>query len=311
MTPPEAPAGAAPLRIAIGIATKGRAAVLTETLRELLQQTRAPDRIVACYSQPSDVDGAQAVPGVELLAGPTGSAHQRNAILDAVADCDVVLFLDDDFLPAPRYVEATAAAFEAVADLVVTTGWVIADGMRGPGLDFAAARALIAADRHEGDRHGRDGHAGDWPGLAPAWHGYGCNMAARLAAVRGHGVRFDERLPLYAWYEDIDFTRRLAQHGQVMLVAAARGVHLGAKSGRTSGLRLGYSQVMNPVYLARKGSYPWNHAVRSIGRHLLANAVRSLRPEPHVDRRGRAVGNMRALLDLARGRVTPERILHM
>ena len=295
------PMDAASLTIAVGIATKGRPAVLLETLRELLRQTRTPDRVLVCYSQPSDVEGAEVVPGVEVLQGPTGSAHQRNAILDAAAGCDVVLFLDDDFLAAPRYVEATVAAFEASADVTVTTGRVIADGMRSAGIDLAAARALLAGDQY----------AGAWPGVEPAWSGYGCNMAVRAAVARRHSIRFDERLPLYAWYEDIDFTRRLGRYGRVVRVLAASGVHLGAKSGRTSGLRLGYSQVANPIYLARKGSYPWDHAVRSVGRHLLANAVRSVWPEPHVDRRGRAVGNARALLDLLRGRIKPDRILEL
>lgn len=301
MPHPGASTSGAPLRIAVGIATKGRPAILVETLRELLRQTRIPDRVLVCYSHPSDVEGAETIPGVEVLQGPMGLPHQRNAILDAAEGCDIVLFLDDDFLPAPRYVEAVAAAFEAAEDVVVTTGRVIADGMRSTGIDLAAARALLAGDHY----------AGSWPGVEAAWSGYGCNMAVRAAVARRHAIRFDERLPLYAWYEDIDFTRRLAQHGRVVRVLAASGVHLGAKSGRTSGLRLGYSQVANPLYLARKGSYPWNRALRSVGRHLLANAVRSARPEPHVDRRGRAVGNARALLDLLCGRIRPERILEL
>jgi GT2 family glycosyltransferase len=148
--------------------------------------------------------------------------------------------------------------------------------------------------------------------IAPTFNGYGCNMALRLDVVRAHALRFDERLPLYAWYEDIDLCRRLASHGgEIVEVAAASGVHLGVKHGRTSGKRLGYSQVVNPLYLWRKGSYPLDRALRSIGRHLLINGVRSLRPEPWVDRRGRLVGNSLALLDIMRGRAVPERILDL
>ena len=290
-----------PFKIAICIATKGRPGVLLETLRELRQQTRAPDRTLVCYSSPEDVEGAETIPSVELLRGPTGSTFQRNALLDAASECDAVLFLDDDFLPAPRYVEATISAFSVADGIVITTGRVIADGVKGPGINLKAARDLMA----------HDNWVGQWPGITPAWSGYGCNMAVRLSAAREHGIRFDERLPLYAWYEDIDFTRRLGLHGQVVRVSGASGVHLGVKSGRTSGRRLGYSQVVNPVYLSLKGSYPWDHAMRSIGRHLLANLLRSFWPEPHVDRRGRVVGNGLALLDLLRGRVRPERILEL
>ncbi len=85
--------------------------------------------------------------------------------------------------------------------------------------------------------------------------------------------------------------------------------YLGAKSGRVAGDRLGYSQVVNPIYLARKGTFPWSHALPSAARHFAMNALRSLAPEPHVDRFGRLRGNLRALGDLLRGRAHPTRIL--
>ena len=69
-------------------------------------------------------------------------------------------------------------------------------------------------------------------------------------------LRFDERLVLYGWQEDIDFTSQLRQRGRVVCVSNIRGVHLGLKAGRVSGERFGYSQVVNPVYLIRKGTVP-------------------------------------------------------
>jgi hypothetical protein len=83
------------------------------------------------------------------------------------------------------------------------------------------------------------------------------------------------------------------------------------KFGRGSGLRLGYSQVVNPVYLGRKGTYPWNRALRSIARHLLLNLLRSPFPEPWVDRWGRLRGNALGLWDLLRGRAHPGRVLEL
>jgi GT2 family glycosyltransferase len=132
-----------------------------------------------------------------------------------------------------------------------------------------------------------------------------------LAAVRAHGLRFDEALPLYAWYEDIDFTRALGHHGAILRLEGARGVHLGVKTARTPGFRLGYSQVVNPVYLARKGTFPWNHAIPSAARHCAMNLARSLWPEPEVDRWGRFRGNLMGLWDLLRGRAAPSRILSL
>jgi GT2 family glycosyltransferase len=287
------------MRIAIGIATRGRAAILAETLAELDRQTRAPDRIIVCHVTPEDISPNR--PGVEYLPAPAGLPRQRNAILDAASDCDIVLFLDDDFLPAPDYLRVTEAVFAARPDCVVTTGTVLADGANAPGYSPEEGRAILA----------RDAYAGDPLATAPHFNGYGCNMAVRMAVVRAHGTRVDEALPLYAWYEDIDFTRALGRHGAILRLAGARGVHLGTKLGRTPGRRLGYSQVANSVYLARKGTYPWSHALPSLLRHTLKNAARSPWPEPWADRFGRFRGNLLALADWARGRLAPGRILEL
>ena len=289
------------MRIAIGIATIGRAAVLAEVLRELHNQARKPDHVVICHTKPEDVTGCDGVwPGAEFLLSTPGLPKQRNVILDAAADCDVVLFLDDDFLPQPGYLAALEAAFVADPALVVATGEVIADGAKGPGLTVPEGRALLAADP-----------GATAPAAVPHFNGYGCNMAVRMATVRATGIRVDENLPLYAWYEDLDFTRLLGRHGRIMRLPKARGVHLGVKSGRGSGLRLGYSQVVNPVYLARKGTYPWNRALRSMARHCVLNLLRAPMPEPWVDRWGRARGNALGLWDLLRGRAHPMRVMEL
>src|SRR5262249_5577497 len=153
--------------------------------------------------------------------------------------CDAVLFLDDDFLPAPGYLAVTEAVLRAQPDCVVTTGTVLADGAKGPGIAVQDGRTILAQDQGPADP----------PATVAHFNGYGCNMAVRMAPILAHGLRFDEALPLYAWYEDIDFTRALGRHGAILRLAGARGVHLGVKAARTPGLRLGYSQVVNPVYL--------------------------------------------------------------
>jgi GT2 family glycosyltransferase len=132
-------------------------------------------------------------------------------------------------------------------------------------------------------------------------------MAVRLQAVRERAVRFDEGMPYYAWYEDLDFTRRLAAGAGMVRLPGARGVHLGTKMGRGPGVRLGYAQVVNPVYLARKGSYAWNRALRSVARHVAMNLLRAGWPEPWVDRWGRLRGNVAGLRDLLGGHCDPAR----
>ena len=289
------------LRLAIGIATKARASALSEVVSALQHQTRHAAKIVVCATETSDVAGLDAHPQVQVLLSQPGLLRQRNVILAAVADCDLVLFLDDDFLMAPGYIAATLAIFEALPDIVASTGAIIADGTRGPGYDFKAAYALISLDR---------GYART-RGITTVAHAYGCNMALRLATVAREGLQFDERLPLYGWSEDIDFTHRLGQHGRIVEVQAARGVHLGMKLGRLPGLALGYSQVANPIYLCGKGSYSFARAIGSVGRNLVANTLKSLKPEPYIDRRGRLKGNALAFVDIACGRMAPERVLEI
>jgi len=69
------------MRIAIGIATRGRPAVLAGVLADLRRQTRAPDRIIVCHVTPDDVTGCT---GAEFITALAGLPRQRNAILDHV-----------------------------------------------------------------------------------------------------------------------------------------------------------------------------------------------------------------------------------
>jgi GT2 family glycosyltransferase len=287
--------------VVIGIATAGRREQVRLTLAQLAGQWLLPQRVVVCPAGADDFDETN-VPDmgcpVEVVHGPRGLTAQRNTIIKACADVDLVIFLDDDFYPAPDYVQQVAALFAAHPEIVVATNHPVRDGATGPGIAHADAVALINALRPE-------------PGAAQVrdtYGGYGCNMTVRLQPVREHGVWFDVNLPLYGWLEDIDFSRRMAAHGRVARCSALRGVHLATKRGRSSGLRLGYSQIANPLYLIGKGSmsrrYGWRHMAKNFAKNLL----RWVWPEPWVDRRGRLRGNLIALGDWLHRRLDPRRV---
>ncbi len=295
------PAANSRFLLAVGIATSGRAAILAETLADLDRQTRAPDRVLVFYGKREDVgDLPEHMPQHTWVQSTGGLCEKRNRIMDAVPEAALLFFMDDDFFLDSEYLRITEEAFLQDGQLAAATGVVVADGAKGPGLSISEARAALAA---------AEGRAVGGP--VAAFNAYGCNMTFRLSTVRKHALRFDEQLPAYGWYEDMDFSRRLLAHGSVMRLPAAFGVHLGAKVGRVSGRRLGYSQVANPIYLARKGSYPWSHALRSVGRNFANNLLLSLKPEPWVDRRGRLRGNLLAFGELLLGQAHPSRILHM
>jgi hypothetical protein len=136
---------------------------------------------------------------------------------------------------------------------------------------------------------------------------YGCNFVVRAPIARLE--RFDDRLPLYSWLEDHDFARRCLRRGALAEVDACVIVHRAAASGgRQAHRRLGYSQLMNPVYLWRKGSFPLWLAAWELFRPVAKNVVCAATGSGKQWRRERLGGNLTAAADVLRGRLTPERI---
>lgn len=289
------------MKVTVAIATAGRRGVLSETLEFLHKNIRDIDEIVICPARENDVDRAllfECFPNARIVTGDIGSSPQRNAIMDVV-ETDLVLFLDDDFLPADDYIEETRRLFQSDPGIIAATGHVIRDGIIGPGLSTAEGIEVLEG-LGPNDAGGPD----------EIYNVYGCNMIIRVDLARQNNIRFDENLPLYAWQEDLDFSRQLAPFGRIVIAPRLRGVHLGTKrSGRSPGKRLGYSQIANPIYLATKGTLSWRRAVRLISRNIASNAVKCARPEPWIDRRGRLWGNVIALGDLLLRRLDTRRVL--
>ncbi|MDT6963863.1 UNVERIFIED_CONTAM: glycosyltransferase [Microbacterium sp. SLM126] len=286
-------------RVAVVIATKGRPQAVPRMLRLLEQQTLQPSIVVISANTRLDV-GEFAAPQhlpVEYLFGPAGLPAQRNRGLERVLpESDIVVFLDDDFVPAREWLARCADAFAARPHAVGVTGGVVQDGVRGDAIDWDEAAELLSDDA-----------AHPQPmGLVPVQKLYGCNMAYRCSAIGD--LRFDERLVLYGWLEDMDFSRAMHAKGPLLQVLACRGVHLGLRSGgRTSGKRFGFSQIVNAWYLYGKGALSAREAWSYTARAFLANGAKALFPEPHIDRRGRLAGNLLGLRELLSGRCQPER----
>jgi len=286
-------------RLTVGFATTGRAEVLAQTVAHLGRQTFLPDRILISAISAKDHAGviSDKIP-LEFLTTARGLTQQRNHILDLCTPDEIVVFFDDDFVPCDDYLSNVVDVFSSHPDVAMVTGTVLADGILNSGIAFhEAARIATSASPAESDA------------LTPVYNGYGCNMAICNRAIQNQGLRFDEKLPLYSWLEDVDFSRLLASHGRIVCAAKIRGVHMGVKSGRTPGLRLGYSQIVNPFYLARKGTVTWSFGSRLAIRNIAANLIKSVKPEPYVDRIGRLRGNLRGLWHIVTRRADPARII--
>jgi len=288
-------------RVVVGIPTVGRAAIVADTVNAIADQTYLPDLVlisVADFQDAALLKDLNLPFPLSVLISEKGATVQRNRILDELQQNDLVLFLDDDFLMAPDYLQQMVSVFADNPEVVLATGKLIADGISGPGYDHATGLRKLA----EGLMLPAD------PGLASAHTGYGCNMAFRASALLTHELRFDESLPLYAWLEDVDFSNRLAPHGRFVCPGAMRGVHLGTKTGRTPGRYLGYSQIANPIYLIRKGTISRKRACNLMLRNIASNLYGTVWPRPWADYRGRLMGNLIALRDVVLRRDRPDRI---
>jgi hypothetical protein len=76
-------------------------------------------------------------------------------------------------------------------------------------------------------------------------------------------------------------------------------------------LKFGYSQIVNPVYLVRKGTMPAQFAAKLIAHNVVANHLKMWKPEPWIDRWGRTKGNWLALAHVLTNRADPRHVLKL
>lgn len=290
-------------KISIVIASRGRPAVLAQWQTIISNQTIKPHLLVYSVTEKEDLPPENLIwqPSI-VVVGSSGLAHQRNRGLDVIInDSDIVAFFDDDYVPAPDCIENILIFMNQNADVAGANGAILKDGINSIGIEFEKAIEEIGkfALICEPDFSPIE----DLVGL------YGCNMVFRVDFIGD--TRFDENLPLYAWQEDIDFAAQIKRKGRIVRTNAFFGVHQGIKLSRGSGLRLGYSQVSNPIYLIEKGTMPLLFGMNLMCKNIIINHLKSIRPESWIDRRGRMLGNWLAIKDMILGKLHPSRILDL
>jgi hypothetical protein len=294
------------------IATKGRPTHAATVIKKLESQTLPPVCILVVGADPQDLpdtdESSETNVTKTIVSSRTGLSSQRNRGLEYLAESALLnsdgyflAFFDDDFIPASNWLERAALAFRDDTSLAGLTGHVLADGVNGAEISVADAERYLA---------------GDLP-PSPHWSSvlapkaveslYGCNMAFRgdVAAA----CRFDEALPLYAWQEDCDYSGQAQRLGKTMIIPTCKGVHQGVKSGRINGLRMGYSQIANPIRIASRRNMSPLRAIRFVSRALAANLIRSAQGISNPDYAGRLKGNLLALTDILRLKLDSRRIL--
>ena len=282
------------------IPSTNRAAVLHDTVVSLLAQTERPAEIVlAIVDAGTDIlPATRAIPIVRVVISAKGSVQQRNTALDHLdPSCTLVTFFDDDVELHPDYLCNCRAFMAGHPEVAGISGRAIADGTLIGEISRVRAVNLIREFDEPQFRH-------------RVWFGMtGFDMTVRRDVA--DRVRFDDRLRLYALYEDFDFSVRCRRFGTIMSVDQCVLVHLRTGSARISPVRLGYAQLVNPLYLCWKGSHAWYHAARICARSLLGNMLGSLTVRQGIsrrERRGRLWGNALGIRDVLRYGPRPEGI---
>lgn len=288
-------------RVSVLIASKGRPEELSDLIEQLDRQSQKPHSVVVSVTGPKDLPEINLPGEVAIVTGSAGLCAQRNRAIDLiVGECDVIAFFDDDYLPSRRAIEGISKLFVTNPEVVGANGVLLDDGIGSGGISVSRAKQLL--DEYDGYLSEKSETLWDLnAGL------YGCNMAIRAAAIGDQ--RFDEALPLYGWQEDVDFSFRVKGNGKLVKSDSFCGVHRGVSKGRVSGLKFGYSQIVNPYYLSKKGTMRRRYAIKLAVKNFIANHVRALVPEPWVDRWGRVRGNWLGIGHILRGTATPARIL--
>jgi GT2 family glycosyltransferase len=293
---------------ATGIITYRRPDILVECLRRLLGQTRMPQEIIVADASPDADDIIERVrrelpelpnrTHFQHLKAPIGTTVQRNFILDRVQS-DIILFLDDDTLVSPPYVEHIMAVYEA--DTADQVGGVEGSASQGPEESGAPPDSPGPAN----------GRPSGWPGRAKQWvrntidrlgraytgdafpdellrpaHEvpdslqhlpveavrtlYGCVMSFRTPLARAE--RFNEHLKRYAFLEDFDISYRIGKRHALLRCLDAPARHVGAAGGRMDPSVVAYMWLINTAFICRT-SLEWTPGLqRHVERHARRQA---------------------------------------
>jgi GT2 family glycosyltransferase len=204
--------------ISIVIATTGNADLIQHCVQALGNGARQPDHVIVAgdtraVSRRGIVSRGESFPVTLVGTEAVGPSRARN-LGASVAETDWLAFTDDDCVPASGWVAAVA---DATAGVDGVTGRVLPLPTDDPSRVAVSSR-LDTAERTFG---GQD------DALAPWRAGTGGNLAVSRDVFR-ELEGFDERFGPGAKFraaEDLEFLRRLLQHGVVRYVPDAVVYH--------------------------------------------------------------------------------------
>lgn len=262
------------LKASVIICTKDRPDDIRTALRSLAVQTSPPDEIVivdagrSASCEPGVGREFPALPIRHLPIARPGLTRQRNiGIRESTGD--IVLFIDDDVILEPDYVEqvldvfandsghAIGAVLARVTNFELPRYAILA---RAKGAVLAALLRLFLLPRAGSGRLQPSGLSTypfrlETPRFVECLSG--CAMSFRRELVQQLG--FDEALSGYAEMEDVDVAVRLGRHARIAYHPAARLLHLRSPVARTDERSRQRDLILSYAYLTRKN---WPLTVR-------------------------------------------------
>lgn len=284
------------------IASKGRSSILSETIKSLQGQSRKFDEIIVVITSEEDCERDNISENVQIFISKPGGSVQRNfGIEKSMDNSDLIVFLDDDVEISSNYLTHIEGFFTCFPEAAAVSGKPLLDFPEDGKMSRKDAISYLKKPRK---RNRPLSERGDL---------YGCNMVIRKKVLLSE--RFDERLVGYSYLEDMDLGFRVKKHGPIFDYGGDDIIHLGVRSGRISQRRLGYAQIINPLYLYfHKKTLSFDSFAYSLLQVPLGNLLGALgilnliRKNTELDhaRKERVRGNLDALLHSLLNGIDPE-----
>lgn len=218
--------------VSVIIPTKNRADDLRSTLEDLVAQTRRPDEILIVDQSPVPSFEPGSIPiAVNYIHAPnvSGAAVARNVAMDR-ATGDLWVFLDDDVILEPQYIEEIVRAY---APGIAGVSGIITN-YSVPPFSRRLFERLFVRGAFSDDRQPIYWHANDLRFKRPLKvRQFGCGvMSFRAEVVRN--LRFDSNLSGGSLAEDIDFCAHLPRGSKLLIAPNARLIHKRSAVGRVT-----------------------------------------------------------------------------
>jgi glycosyltransferase involved in cell wall biosynthesis len=265
------------LTCAVGIITYKRQDMLMECLKHLAAQTRLPDAIIIADASQEAEQAEEHIRNqfsknsvstdYIFIKTDLGSCLQRNIILDVV-DKDIILFIDDDSLLDPDYIERLMELYQADnLEKVAGIDGIAREGSQITQHTQAKKSFNFRLKAHELIQWLRNRYLGsffpkyifkpmhDVPeklkrfDVTAITHLYGCNMSFRVPIAKQ--TRFNEHLKKYSFMEDFEISYRISKDHVLLQNRDCKLRHLKHLGGRMDPSIIRYFYLVNLAYISR------------------------------------------------------------